>query len=100
MAKREDANGDENAEIMLDTFSDRRRAYGFMSNPLGVQADGIWTEENGWDMSFDTIWSSKGKLTEQGYVVLMAIPFKSLRFPSDCAAELGHDPQPRHPPQQ
>ena len=61
MAKREDAQGDENAEIMLDTFSDRRRAYGFMSNPLGVQTDGVWTEGQGWDMSWDTIWSLQGQ---------------------------------------
>jgi hypothetical protein len=73
---------DENAEIMLDTFNDQRHAYGFMVNPLGVQADGIYTEPKGWDMSFDALWYSKGKLTEQGYVVWMAIPFKSLRFPS------------------
>lgn len=82
MAKREDAEGDENAEIILDTFADQRRSYGFMSNPLGVQMDGIWTEGQGWDMSFDAVWSSKGKITKQGYVVWMAIPFKSLRFPS------------------
>jgi hypothetical protein len=73
---------DENAEIMLDTFNDQRHAYGFMVNPLGVQADGIYTEPTGWDMSFDALWYSKGKLTERGYVVWMAIPFKSLRFPA------------------
>ncbi|HWR34923.1 MAG TPA: DUF5916 domain-containing protein [Clostridia bacterium] len=82
LSKREDAGGDENAEIMLDTFSDQRRAYGFMSNPLGVQSDAMWSESQGWDFSFDTVWYSKGKLTDQGYVVWMAIPFRSLRFPS------------------
>ncbi len=82
LGKREDGWGDENAEIMLDTFNDKRRSYGFMSNPLGIQADGIWTESGEWDMSFDTLWYSKGKLTEQGYVVWMQIPFRSLRFPN------------------
>jgi predicted enzyme related to lactoylglutathione lyase len=33
-------------------------------------------------MSFDTVWQSKGRLTDFGYVVSFAIPFKSLRFPS------------------
>ena len=89
MARREDADGDENAEIMLDTFSDRRRAYGFMSNPLGVQMDGVWTEGQGWDMSWDTIWSSKGKMTDKGYLVLMTIPFKSLRFPATAKQSWG-----------
>jgi hypothetical protein len=33
-------------------------------------------------MSFDTVWRSKGQLTDFGYVVTMAVPFKSLRFPA------------------
>jgi hypothetical protein len=28
----------------LDTFDDRRRAYVFWFNPLGIQADGLYTE--------------------------------------------------------
>ncbi len=34
------------------------------------------------DPSFDTVWNSAGKLTGRGYVVWMAIPFRSLRFSS------------------
>jgi hypothetical protein len=67
-------------QIYLDTFNDRRRAYGFMANALGVQYDYIWTDYRGYDISFDTWWDSKGKVTDQGYMVWMAIPFKSLRF--------------------
>src|SRR5438309_5555863 len=73
---------------MLDTFRDRRRAYAFQINPLGVQWDAIWTEapheevSGNFDTSFDTLWYSQGKVTPQGYVAWMAIPFKSLRFPS------------------
>jgi len=87
--RREDFNGDDQVEIMLDTFHDHRRAYVFVSNPRGVQYDAIWTEasyqeqSNGnFDSSFDTLWYSRGKLTSEGYVVWLAIPFRSLRFPS------------------
>ncbi|MBI4465942.1 MAG: carbohydrate binding family 9 domain-containing protein, partial [Acidobacteria bacterium] len=73
---------DDIVSIDLDTFHDQRRAYIFTVNPLGIQADSIWTEGQGHDSSFDTLWYSKGKLTAQGYVVWMAIPFKSLRFPA------------------
>jgi len=67
---------------MLDTFHDHRRAYSFLSNPLGVQADALWTEgqDNGFDFSFDTVWDTAAKRTPQGYVVWMSIPFRSLRF--------------------
>ncbi|MFQ5663434.1 MAG: DUF5916 domain-containing protein [Terriglobia bacterium] len=83
MMPRERVFGDDIVEVMLDTFHDRRRAYGFLTNPFGIQWDGLWTEGQGWDGSFDTLWHSRGQLTDQGYVVWMSIPFKSLRFPSE-----------------
>ncbi len=82
LSRREDIFDDDSVEIMLDTFHDHRRAYSFLSNPLGVQADALWTEDQGFDFSFDTVWHSEGRLTQQGYVVWIAIPFRSLRFAS------------------
>src|SRR5262249_299756 len=70
----------------LDTFHDRRHAYVFSANPHGVQEDGLITEgaetedEEEVDKSFDTLWRSQGRLTSDGYIVWIAIPFKSLRF--------------------
>lgn len=80
MNKRENTDGDDLVGLTLDTFNDHRRAYLFGSNPLGVQMDGIVTEGQNDDMSFDTVWYSEGKVEADGYVVWMAIPFKSLRF--------------------
>jgi hypothetical protein len=88
MSVREDIQDDDQVEIILDTFHDRRRAYAFQTTPLGVQWDAIYTEAsreeaNGhFDTSFDTVWDSRGKLTSRGFVVWIAIPFKSLRFPA------------------
>jgi hypothetical protein len=82
LSRREDIFDDDSVEIMLDTFNDHRRAYAFLANPLGVQADALWTEGQDFDFSFDTVWDSEARPTEQGYVVWMAIPFRSLRFAS------------------
>jgi hypothetical protein len=92
MTRREDIFSDDSAEIMIDTFHDVRRGYAFAANPFGIQWDALWTEGSigtglpadysGFDTSFDTVWRSEGRLTGRGYLVLMAIPFKSLRFPS------------------
>ena len=82
LSRRDDIFDDDTVEIMLDTFHDHRRAYAFNSNPLGVQADSLWTEGSDFDPSFDTVWNSAGKVTDRGFVVLMAIPFRSLRFSS------------------
>ena len=91
MTRREDIFSDDSAEIMIDTFDDARRGYAFAANPLGIQWDALWTEGSignglpadysGFDPSFDTVWNSEGRLTSQGYMLLMEIPFKSLRFP-------------------
>jgi hypothetical protein len=83
LSRREDVFDDDTVELMLDTFHDHRRAYAFFSNPWGVQADALWTEGQDFDMSFDTVFDSEAKITPQGFVVKMAIPFRSLRFASN-----------------
>jgi hypothetical protein len=80
MLKRDSLSQDDYVQIMLDTFHDSRRAFVFKTNALGVQADALYTEQTGSDYSFDTIWDSWGQRTPHGYVVLMRIPFASLRF--------------------
>jgi hypothetical protein len=95
MSRREDVYDDDQVAVMFDTFHDRRRAYEFQTSPLGIQWDAIYTEATraeaggNWDTSFDTVWDSKGKVTDRGFVVWMAIPFKSLRFPSTRVQEWG-----------
>ncbi len=67
--------------ITLDTFNDERRAYEFLSNPLGVQTDAINDDVNGrFDIAWDAIWESAGRLTDFGYEVEIGIPFNQLRF--------------------
>jgi hypothetical protein len=83
LSRREDVFDDDSVELMLDTFHDHRRAYAFFSNPLAVQADALWTEGQEWDFSFDTVFNTEAKLTPEGFVVKMAIPFRSLRFASN-----------------
>jgi hypothetical protein len=80
VAKRDSVLEDDNVRIILDTFNDQRRAYVMVFNPLGVQQDGIMTEERGEDFSVDLVMESKGMVVDDGYVVEVAIPFKSLRY--------------------
>jgi hypothetical protein len=81
-ADRDRIQGDDHVHIILDTFNDRRRALFFSVNPLGVQADGTFTEGGGnnVDLSPDFLWQSKGRVTDYGYEVEIRIPFKSIRY--------------------
>ena len=91
LSRREDALSDDKVDVFLDTFNDQRRAYVFTVNPVGVQADGTWVEQEGsdYDRSFDTVWDARGTLTEEGYVIWIAVPFKSLRFSPEKSQEWG-----------
>ncbi len=80
MLARDSLGDDDYVEVMLDTFDDQRRAFSFDSNALGIQADGLYSEQSGADYSFDTVWDTWAKRTPSGYVVLMRIPFASLYF--------------------
>lgn len=78
--KRDNIWDDDYVGILFDTFNDQRRAYEFDFNPLGIQADGIWTEGQGEDFSLDLVMESKGIVTSDGYTIEVAVPFKSLRY--------------------
>ena len=71
-------------DLFLDTFHDHRRAYVFTVNPYGHQLDGLWTEgpRSQFDGTWDGVWQSRGKLTAEGFVVWLAVPFKTMRFPT------------------
>jgi hypothetical protein len=78
--KRDNIFNDDYVGILFDTFNDKRKAYEFDFNPLGVQADGIWTDGQGEDFSLDVVLESKGMVTSDGYTIEVAIPFKSIRY--------------------
>ena len=91
LADRDRIASDDNIELHLDTFHERNRAFVFIVNPLGVQADGTKSEGGGFipgsnvgpgqnDLSADFIWQSRGQLTPTGYDVEVRIPFSSLRY--------------------
>lgn len=81
LAPREQISDDDSVSIMIDAFNDQRRAYMFTANPLGVQRDQFYVEgSDKFDSSYDTVWESNGILTDWGFVVMMSIPFKNLRF--------------------
>ena len=99
---RDQAIDDDNIAIYFDTFLDQQRAYRFSVNGYGVQGDAI-VNSRGWsrggrrrrtgsyswsgsriptgDSSWDALFSSGGRLVDDGFTAEMAIPFKSLRYP-------------------
>ena len=80
LARRENILNDDNVSVLFDPFQDHRKGVLFTVNPAGVQADAAWTDSQGQDYSYDQVWDSEGQVTRDGWMALMAIPFRSLRF--------------------
>jgi Domain of unknown function (DUF5916)/Carbohydrate family 9 binding domain-like len=89
IAKRDSVFDDDWVGVWLDTFNDGRRSYELIFNPLGVQADAVFTEGVSEDFSVDIVHESKGSITADGYVVEVAIPFKSLRYTAGKGKQWG-----------
>ena len=103
--------GDDTISIYFDTFLDQQRAFVFSLNGYGVQGDSLMDSRGGGgggpggggrggggrggggggrsfsgvprgDPSWDALFDSGGTLVDDGWTAEMAIPFKSLRYPS------------------
>ncbi|MGA9408551.1 MAG: sugar-binding protein [Bacteroidota bacterium] len=82
ISDRDNIFGDDFVFVAIDTYEDNQRAYEFVANPYGIQGDLMRTGSNE-DASWDAVWYSKGTLNDTGYVVEIAVPFKSIHFPSN-----------------
>ena len=89
---------DDHVRVTIDSFNDERRGFHFRVNPLGIQADAIFSESGGFETSFDMIWKSAGRIDAEGYSVEVAIPFSQLRFAQSSAPQTwGFDLQRLYP---
>ncbi|MCP5117692.1 MAG: carbohydrate binding family 9 domain-containing protein [bacterium] len=83
LAKHDQILSDDRTMVNLDTFHDHRNMYWFNVNPYGVQAEGTSTDGSGGSSTWDTLWHSEAKITEDGYIAMTIIPFRSIRFSSE-----------------
>jgi len=67
--------------VILDTFYDRRNSYMFQTNPAGAKFDGqSFNEGQAFDRNWDGVWHARARVTEDGWVAEMAIPFGTVKF--------------------
>ena len=69
--------------VTLDTFYDRRNGYVFFINPLGGYGEAQFSNESQYNNDWNGIWESTVGRFEGGWIVEMAIPFKTLRYQPD-----------------
>ena len=82
---------EDNFQVILDTFHDRRSGYMFVTSPLGAKLEQQVAEEGegGWrgrnsnniNINWDGVWDVVSHRTADGWVAEIAIPMVTLRFP-------------------
>lgn len=76
-----DLSSDDVVVVIVDPFLDRRNGFFFEVNPAGARADGQVTNNvDERTLEWDGIWDAAARVTGEGWVVEMEIPFKTLRF--------------------
>ncbi|MBA3296986.1 MAG: carbohydrate binding family 9 domain-containing protein, partial [Acidobacteria bacterium] len=72
--------------VVVDSFHDRRTAYEFAVNPVGVKQDGYWFNDGNNDQGWDAVWDVAVSRTDRGWRAEFRIPLSQLRFkPSENA---------------
>lgn len=66
--------------VVIDPFHDRRSGYRFQTNPNGLRREALFQNVSDQQWDWQGIWYSAAKITSDGWVVEMAIPFKTLSF--------------------
>ncbi|MBC7894486.1 MAG: carbohydrate binding family 9 domain-containing protein [Cytophagaceae bacterium] len=70
------------AQVLIDSYLDRRTAFRFSVNPAGVQRDALLTGDQEWneDLGWDAVWSAESQRDSAGWTAEFRIPFSQLRF--------------------
>lgn len=66
--------------VIVDSYHDRRTAFAFGVNPLGVQRDLLLFNDNDQDVNWDAVWESAATVDSLGWSAEFRIPFSQLRF--------------------
>ena len=82
---------DDHIWIGLDTYHDGRNAYIFELNSFGTQGDALITDESmttsAWN--WEGVYRSEARVTDEGWVLEVGIPFTTIRFEDSEAPEMG-----------
>jgi hypothetical protein len=75
--------------IMIDSYFDRRTAFEFSVNPMGVKRDLYLFNDGDSDISWNAVWDVATSIDDQGWTAEFRIPFSQLRFSGAAQDQLG-----------
>ncbi|MBI3510742.1 MAG: carbohydrate binding family 9 domain-containing protein [Bacteroidetes bacterium] len=74
---------DDNFQVALSPFNDRRNGYLFVINPNGARADELISNGEEGTMDWNGVWDAKTSRNSTGWFAEIKIPFSTLQFNKD-----------------
>ncbi|MEJ2540157.1 MAG: DUF5916 domain-containing protein [Gemmatimonadota bacterium] len=80
LTRRDQSSYSDAVAVVIDSYYDRRTAFHFEVNPVGVQTDIYRFDDTGEDRGWDAVWESATSTDPLGWSAEFRIPYSQLRF--------------------
>ncbi len=80
LTRRDQNSYSDRVHVLIDSYFDRRTAFHFAVNPLGVKQDFYRYDDIHEDSSWDAVWEAATRIDDQGWTAEIRIPYSQLRF--------------------
>lgn len=89
LTRRDDSSYSDRVHVVVDSYFDRRTAFHFAVNPLGVKYDAYRYDDNREDPGWDGVWEVATRVDEEGWTAEFRIPLSQLRFSGAASQDWG-----------
>ena len=91
LSRRDIAAGSDYITVYVDSYLDRKTAYTFKTNPLGVKIDWYIYDDLYSDGDWDAVWDIGTSIDSLGWIAEFSIPFSILRFQNRNSLTFGFE---------
>ncbi len=80
LTRRDQSSFSDELAVVVDSYFDRRTAFHFAVNPVGVKTDLYRFDDTQEDPGWDAVWDAATSVDEEGWSAEFRIPLSQLRF--------------------
>ena len=80
LTRRDQRSYSDAVHVLIDSYFDRRTAFHFGVNPVGVKTDLYRFDDTQEDPTWDAVWDVATRIDEEGWTAEFRIPYSQLRF--------------------
>jgi hypothetical protein len=75
---------EDNFEVIISPFNDKRNGYLFIINPNGARADLLVSGQESSNINWNGVWDTRTLITDEGWFAEIRIPFNTLQFKKEA----------------